>query len=159
MDFWIASNFPHAAIIHQQFVVLDYVILVHSRPIDTLYDSLLPNASPASPCWHQISAWESWDTHSHSWNKFMWYLFRLLWAEWIMCECKEMWQRVCRQFLIAKNPKHLQLIPQTEEIAKICQLNVILWVLLNQRLCCRRKLPPLLSTSLLCSRPAPGPGL
>lgn len=49
MDFWIASHFPHTAIIHQQFVVLDYVILVHSRPIDTLYDSLLPTAAPTLP--------------------------------------------------------------------------------------------------------------
>lgn len=49
MDFWIASHFPHMAIIHQQFVVWDYVILVHTRPIDALYDSLLPNAAPTPP--------------------------------------------------------------------------------------------------------------
>lgn len=161
MDFWIASHFPHMAIIHQQFVVLDYVILVHSRPIDTLHDSLLPNASPTSPCWHQIWVWESRDTRLHSWNKYMWYLFHLLWAAPVLMNHVWMQRDVATHVQTgsrSKNPTQFQPIPQTEEII-ICVLNVIQWVLLNQRLCCRRNLPPLLSTSLAYRRPAPGPGL
>lgn len=58
MDFWTASNFPHMAIVNQQLVVLDYVILVHSQLIDVLHDSLLPSASPSFPHWPQITVGE-----------------------------------------------------------------------------------------------------